>query len=1226
MDINANTQIYDKTLDRAAMIRLFERRVNGKVELVLNGHVVRVDNLMKEMNVTDKKFKDAADLEIRATYREALSTTKKELIDFVADQISYTYQNIESVIGDIWITKRPPIIPEKLVLERPLYSDKTLAAGWSGVGLDERKRLEQVIRRGVAEGKTNNQIALEIRRGNVFNISKRQSQTLVTTALTSVRSQADREVYKSNEKSLQGWQYVAVLDARTTPLCAHRDGHIYPISDTEHLPPAHWHCRSVTVPVFKSWSDMASIENSAQVRRRNLANLTDKQVAFYAGQTPLKETYNDWLLRQPQDVQLRHLGDYQKVQLFQSRQLNLDGFTNPEGNTIGIKELRKMTDSGYTLPNDTVKFANAKAKLDSMQLWASNPDDFINDVKLAKTLEDYYLLQAGELDGTLALTNYRGTLLQNKKATKRRVLTSPPMEEQLKYNPITNNYEDVRRYQPNMSVLNNNLKLVRDSEKLEQKDKDFIENFVNGLSQKMGANERAVITDNLRITFGRYRENGEAWGNFKAVTQGQIKFDVMNVSDSIETQIRQGSDPLKRLLLDDYIDPVLGPAQLQTLHDEFIPNIFKKNKWEDTTAPKIARELRTVFDLNIPLKIKTRITDQDLQQFYLRFAHRLSLADMPDRDQFAIALGRDLLNLANYSGSRNEWYDTGMAILDSKKANSLFTVETYGVQKRRMKSRLSNNYFGPYYDSLSYNIRITDPRIQEYAKLSRKVDIGLRVSVTSDSNKLVFRENSKTYWVDKGILGYDDTRIPITSTSSYSDFPEEFIDKNMVDALNWASASKYKVDPDFYDFTKKLLYFQDDRGNAKKYTELNEYRKYMSSRGDAYERFKAMDWLREKGHSFSNHAFIDHRARIYDRGLISPQSGETFRPFLNTAEAKNFSPEDYENFRDQIGAFLGGLDDRFEGRYNSLTFTGRQKIADKWHDELVKTGNHMLSAKPSDIRAILDSEFVAMVDGEEQGKLLRFAIEQAKIDNHLKKTAGDFPDTGELFHISTVPLTDFKFTPRAPSNFLTKGGFEDGTTERISFAGDIDSALKAMSMNLKDKKLYVYKAPKGTKFTNPTKAQVPDVGITNEKWVMEPVEVELLGEIKVSNAVAKPFKYSYGDNEAELYGWDWKKITSADPYSKQNLENLRNYKISLALEQDASSSGAQIIALTTRNKQLAELSNVVPTTQKRRLYDEIAASTYNDPRFKVINEKLGLTEKDLRKAAKAQNMVDSCHV
>lgn len=1081
MAINSNTEIYDKAIDRAAMVRLFERRVNGKVSLVLDGHVVRLDKLIRDANLSQKglnTFREAVDQELKGTYREALNVSKKDLTSLAADQLSFTYQTLETTMGKIWKVNRPTIIPESLVLERPLYNDQTLAAGWVGVSLDERKRLEQVIRKGIASGHTPNEIALEVRKGNFHNISRNQSQSLVVTAITSVKAQADLAVYKTNEKALTGWQYVAVLDARTTPLCAHRDGHIYPMSDTAHLPPAHWYCRSTTVPVFKSWNDISKIENSAQVRRTNMANLTKEQIAFYDGQTPLAESYNKWLMRQPHAVQLKHLGDYQKMELFQSGQLTVDGFTNSAGNTIGIKELRAMTDSGYTLPNDTIKFANAKAKLDSMQLWATKPDDFINDAKLAKTLQDYYLLQSGELDGTLSLTNYRGTLIGNKKSAKKRVLTSPPKEEQMKYNPITSRYEDVRIYQPNISVLNNNLRLMRESDKLLSKDKEFLETFIGGLSEKMSANERAAVVDNLRIVFGRYRENGELWGNFKAVTQSQIKFDIMNVSDAIETQLRKDTDPLKKLLLDDYIDPVLGPTQLQTLHDNFLDNIVARNRWEDTQAPAIARELRNTFNYKIPLKLKNRISDSELQQFYLRFAQRLSMADMPDRDQFAVTLGRDLHNMANYNGDRNSWYKTGMNLLESKNVHNFFEVETYGVQKRRMKSRLSNQYFGPYYDALSYNIRVTDPRIQEYAHLVRKVDVGLRVGVTTGKNKLIFREGSKTYWIDRGILGYEDTRIPITSSSSYSDFPEEFIDKNMVDALNWASQTKYKVDNDFYDFTKKLLYFQDDRGAAKKYNELNEYRKYIASRGDAYERFKAMDWLRGNDSAFSNNAFIDHRARIYDRGLISPQSGETFRPFLNTAEAKNFSPEDYSNFRDQIGAFLGGLNDTLEGRYNSLTFTGRQKIADKWHPELVKLGNQMLSAKPADLRAILDSDFVALIDGEELGKFFRFAIEQAKIDNYL--------------------ISD---------------------------------------------------------------------------------------------------------------------------YSIASLEKLRAYKISLALEQDASSSGAQIIALTTKNKQLAELSNVLPTTQKRRLYDEIAAATYNDPRFRALNEKLGLNEKDLRKAAKAQNMV-----
>jgi hypothetical protein len=300
------------------------------------------------------------------------------------------------------------------------------------------------------------------------------------------------------------------------------------------------------------------------------------------------------------------------------------------------------------------------------------------------------------------------------------------------------------------------------------------------------------------------------------------------------------------------------------------------------------------------------------------------------------------------------------------------------------------------------------------------------------------------------------------------------IDQNMADALNWAGKSRYKIDKDFYDFTSKLLNFRDDKGQASKYEELNEFKHYISERGDAYERFKTMEWLREKDAAFNNVPFLDHRARIYERGFIGPQSGETFRPFLNTAVEKNFSPKAFKNFQDQIGAFLGGLSTEFEGPYNSLSVTGRQKIAAKWRNDLVSIGNKAIRAKPQDIRDILNHPAVHMIEGEELGKFFRLSMEFAKLDNYL----------------------------------------------------DSD-------------------------------------------------------------------------------------------YSKSNLERLKDYKTALALEQDASSSGAQIIAITTRNKKLAELSNVVPTMQKQRLYDEIARLTFNDPRFKKMNERLGLTEIDLRKAAKA---------
>jgi len=1088
--VSANTELYDKIVDRAAMIRLYERRVQGKVSLVLDGHTVKLDDLISGSETSTaglKKLREAIDQELQKTYQEIYNISKRSLLDLVVDQASFSYQVIENTMGGIWTTQRPTRrVAEDIVLDRPLYNDKTLLQGWNGVSIAERRRIETVIRAGIAKGSTVKELALAVRRGNVHSISRNQAEALVTTSITSVHAQADHAVYEANGKALHGWQYVAVLDSRTTPICAHRDGTIYQLSEKKYLPPAHYRCRSTTIPVFKSWEDLAKLEGVAEVRRTNIANLTDKQKTFYDGLTPLRESYDAWLRRQPTAVQLKHLGDYKKLEMFQTGQLTVDKFTNDKGNSLGIKELRRLTSDTTVIPGDTRRFANAKERLDAMQLGAASPDDFLTKRKLKDTLVDYYLLQAGELDGTLSSMNYRGGLVHTKLAMRRKVLSSPPTEDQLRFNPVTGRYEDIRLYQPNPAVYENRIRLLESTPELTPEDIAFVKDISNRLESKMSINQRAVVVDNLRVLFSRYRKNPEPWGNFKAVVQAQLKFDIMNVSEAVETYIRKDTNVLKKLLDDNYIDPVLGPTQLDTLHDEFISNIVAKNRWEDRKAPKIAKELKGLLNLEIPLLVRERLTDADLQQFYLRFAHRLALADSPDRDQFAVALGRDLYNMANLNGAKRDWYTLGLKLLESKRVSKFYEIETFGVQKRRMKSRMSGSYFGPYYDTLAHNIRVVDPRIQEYARLTRKVELGLRVSVTSEKNRLKFRTGYKTYFIDRGILGLEDTRIPITSTSSFSDFPEELVDADLVKALNWAGASEYKIDEDYYDFIHKLIYFEDDRGKAKYYNELNHYRNHLLGRGDAYERLKAMEWLRASGKSFSNHPFVDHRVRIYERGLIGPQAGETFRPFLNTKELRNFSPEAFNNLQDQIGGFLGGLDEYFEGRYNGLSFTGRQKIAEKWRPEMIRIGNLMLRNKPGDIRAFLESEMVQRIDGEELGKFARLAIESAKLDNYLR-------------------------------------------------------------------------------------AMDPRKGV--------------------------------------------------DVYSKSNLATLVKYKTGLALEQDASSSGAQIIALTTRNKQLAELSNVVATTQKRRLYDEIAATTYNDPRFQLLNRKLGLNERDLRKAAKAQNMV-----
>ena len=92
----------------------------------------------------------------------------------------------------------------------------------------------------------------------------------------------------------------------------------------------------------------------------------------------------------------------------------------------------------------------------------------------------------------------------------------------------------------------------------------------------------------------------------------------------------------------------------------------------------------------------------------------------------------------------------------------------------------------------------------------------------------------------------------------------------------------------------------------------------------------------------------------------------------------------------------------------------------------------------------------------------------------------------------------------------------------LSVCKSIDDCLTAMSRNLKNKDFYVYKL-KNTNIKKkiPSVKEVPDSSITNEVWLLEPSEFELVGKIRVTGTKGDGLSYTYGDNTAELYRWKW---------------------------------------------------------------------------------------------------------
>ena len=164
----------------------------------------------------------------------------------------------------------------------------------------------------------------------------------------------------------------------------------------------------------------------------------------------------------------------------------------------------------------------------------------------------------------------------------------------------------------------------------------------------------------------------------------------------------------------------------------------------------------------------------------------------------------------------------------------------------------------------------------------------------------------------------------------------------------------------------------------------------------------------------------------------------------------------------------------------------------------------------------------------------------------------------KVYHLSQSNLDGKTLSPRVPSNYFTKNGYEDGKTARICFAKSIDMCLRALSQKCTDMELFVHIPDGKYNIYIPSTKELPDAKITSEVWIKEPVKLKCIGKIKViKDKGENGIPYKYGDNTAELYDWEWKwieKINEAsivsnvqddyNPKGKKSLSSFKKEKIS----------------------------------------------------------------------------------
>lgn len=129
---------------------------------------------------------------------------------------------------------------------------------WSGKTFSERiwanakaleKALREIITSGMMTGQGTRKMAAAL--ADSMGVSYRNAERLVRTEANYIANAAEIESYK--ECGIEQYRFLAVLDDRTSEVCAELDSSVFNVSEAragENLPPMHPRCRSTTVAWF----------------------------------------------------------------------------------------------------------------------------------------------------------------------------------------------------------------------------------------------------------------------------------------------------------------------------------------------------------------------------------------------------------------------------------------------------------------------------------------------------------------------------------------------------------------------------------------------------------------------------------------------------------------------------------------------------------------------------------------------------------------------------------------------------------------------------------------------------------------------------------------------------------------------------------------------------------------------------------------------------------------
>ena len=357
--MSVNQRLLDAAISHAVDLQQYGNHVVRKIIALLNRTdadlVLALSSALDIMGEFSVERLESLLASVRMLNAQAYEAVSRELSDelrrFVEYELAHQQQALDAalpqqVVSTVGIATVDAEQVRAAAMARP-FQGRLLREWTQSLPADRAIRIRDTVRIGFAQQQTIAEIVRRIRgtrakgyADGILEVDRRHAESVVRTAISHTAAYARDRFFERNDELIKAVEWRATLDSRTSEGCRLRDGLQY--TPETHKPIGHqvpwsggpgmlhWNCRSVGVPVLKSWKELGG-EDFPEWEPQTRASMD--------GEVPADTTYASWIKRQPAARQDQVLGPTRGA-LLRRGGLTLDSFYNEKGRSLSIAEMK----------------------------------------------------------------------------------------------------------------------------------------------------------------------------------------------------------------------------------------------------------------------------------------------------------------------------------------------------------------------------------------------------------------------------------------------------------------------------------------------------------------------------------------------------------------------------------------------------------------------------------------------------------------------------------------------------------------------------------------------------------------------------------------------------------------------------------------------------------------------------------------------------------------------